>query len=86
MTNQEIITALQNDGFLVTTDEDQDSGIELIFFSKDGGYGKVDCWIHIEGVTDSALLVLRANQYIENTNAEYVAIKDRMSKNYDEFA
>jgi hypothetical protein len=86
MQNQEIIKALQDDGFLVSTDECMDSGIEIIFFSKDGGFGHVDSWIHIEGVTDSLLLVIRANQQIEDSKAKQEAIREGMGENYDEFA
>jgi hypothetical protein len=86
MTNQEIIAALENDRFIVTSNEDESSGFEQIIFSKDGIYGEVDSWIHIEGVTDSTLLVLRANQEIENTKKIEDAIFDRINKNYDEFA
>jgi hypothetical protein len=86
MQSQEIIKALQNDGFLVSTDECIDSGIEIIFFSKDGGFGHVDNWIHIEGVTDSVLLVIRANQEIEHSKDQQEAIREGMGANYDEFA
>ena len=86
MQNQEIIKVLQNDGFLVSTDECMDSGIELIFFSKDGCFCKVDSWVHIEGVTDSVLLVLRANQEIEYSKTLQEAQQEAMAANYDEFA
>ena len=83
---QEIITALQNDGFVIVTDEDVDTGIEHIFFYKNGGYGKVDSWVHIENVTNTALSVLRANQEIEYSKSQLALTNESMSENYDEFA
>jgi len=83
---QEIITALQNDGFVIVTDEDVDTGIDHIFFYKNSGYGKVDSWIHIENVTDTALSVLRANQEIEYSKSQLALTNESMSENYDEFA
>ena len=86
MQNQEIIKVLQNDGFLVSADECIDSGREIIHFYKDGGYGHVDSWVHIEGVTDAVLLLIRANQYIDDSKAQLEAIHETMGENYDEFA
>jgi hypothetical protein len=85
MTNQEIITALENDGFLVSTFVDTETFTEDVIFSKDEIHGQVDSFFRAKGVNNKDYLVLLANEHIEKCKTEYAAIKDRMSKNYDDF-
>jgi hypothetical protein len=82
MTNNEIIKALENDGFLVSTFVDTETFTEDVIFYKDKTYGKVDSFFQSEGVNNKDYLVLLANEHIEKSKVEYIAIKDRMSKSY----
>ena len=68
MTNQEIITALENDGFLVTTREE-------IIFCKKGISGRVGSSANIELFDSAALLVEAANQDLIETEAEFNRLK-----------
>jgi hypothetical protein len=68
MTNQEIITALENDGFLVTTREE-------IIFCKKGVSGRVGSSANIELFDSAASLVEAANQDLINTKASFDSLK-----------
>jgi hypothetical protein len=68
MTNQEIITALENDGFLVTT-------LEEIIFCKKGVSARVGSSDNIELFDSAALLVEAANQDLIDTKASFDSLK-----------
>ena len=71
MTNQEIITALENDGFLVTTREE-------IIFCKKGVSARVSSSIKNAFFDDAALLVEVANRDLIETKAGF----DRLKKSF----
>ena len=81
MTNQEIINALENDGFLVTTFVDTKEFEEEIIFSKKGIYGKVDSTINIRGLEDVGLLVTLANLDLVETKSAFDRIKKSLKLN-----
>jgi hypothetical protein len=81
MTNQEIINALENDGFLVTTFVDTKEFEEEIIFSKKGIYGKVDSTINIRGLEDAGLLVTLANLDLVETKSAFDRIKKSLKLN-----
>jgi hypothetical protein len=81
MTNQEIINALENDGFLVTTFVDTKEFEEEIIFSKKGIYGKVDSTINIRGLEDVSLLVTLANLDLVETKRAFDRIKNSLKLN-----
>jgi hypothetical protein len=81
MTNQEIITALENDGFLVTTFVDTREFEEEIIFSKKGIYGKVDSTINIAGLENIDLLVTLANLDLVETKRAFDRIKKSLKLN-----
>jgi hypothetical protein len=81
MTNQEIINALENDGFLVTTFVDTKEFEEEIIFSKKGIYGKVDSTINIRGLENIDLLVTLANLDLVETKSAFDRIKKSLKLN-----
>jgi hypothetical protein len=81
MTNNEIIKALENDGFLVTTFLDTREFEEEIIFSKKGIYGKVDSTINIRGLEDVGLLVTLANLDLVETKSAFDRIKKSLKLN-----
>jgi hypothetical protein len=82
MTNQEIINALENDGFLVTTFVDTKEFEEEIIFSKKGIYGKVDSTINIRGLENIDLLVTLANLDLVETKSAFDRIKKSLKLNH----
>jgi hypothetical protein len=81
MTNQEIITALENDGFLVTTFVNPNVFEEEIIFSKKGIYGKVDSTINIRGLENIDLLVTLANLDLVEAKSAFDRIKKSLKLN-----
>jgi hypothetical protein len=71
MTNNEIIKALENDGFLVTIREE-------IIFCKKGVSGRVASSIKNALFDDAALLVQVANRDLIETKADF----DRLKKSF----